>query len=78
MFKNQITSWCKYINFAKFLKFIKMGESPHGEDTYQQFIQNDFEYKAELINFYNSISTSCNEQNAIFTRNRIRPKYSLI
>ena len=40
-----------------------MGESPNGEDTYQQFIQNDFEYKAELINFYNSISTSWNEQN---------------
>ena len=40
-----------------------MGESPNEEDTYQQFIQNDFEYKDELINFYNSISTSWNEQN---------------
>ena len=41
-----------------------MSESPNGEDTYQQFIQNDFEYKAELINFLNSISTSWNEPNS--------------
>ena len=40
-----------------------MSESPNEEDTYQQFIQNDFGCKAELINFLNSISTSWNEQN---------------
>ena len=41
-----------------------MSESPNEEDTYQHFIQNNFEYKAELINFLNSISTSWNEPNS--------------